>query len=82
MSVGFVGGQAQAPGLAGPGTDFETLDLVGDLRRVVGWPARAGSVSGVVGVAGSGVVVAAGLVGVLARYTGQSEVVLGLAGGG
>ncbi|MBB5827000.1 non-ribosomal peptide synthetase [Micromonospora carbonacea] len=86
MSVGFVGGQAQAPGLAGPGTDFETLDLVGDLRRVVGWPARAGSVSGVVswpvGVVGSGVVVAAGLVGVLARYTGQSEVVLGLAGGG
>ncbi|SCF50478.1 hypothetical protein GA0070563_1461, partial [Micromonospora carbonacea] len=58
MSVGFVGGQAQAPGLAGPGTDFETLDLVGDLRRVVGWPARAGSVSGVVswpvGVVGSG----------------------------
>ncbi|MEU8192132.1 AMP-binding protein, partial [Micromonospora carbonacea] len=86
MSVGFVGGQAQAPGLAGPGTDFATLDLVGDLRRVVGWPARAGSVSGVVswpvGVVGSGVVVVAGLVGVLARYTGQSEVVFGLAGGG
>ncbi|MFC5946298.1 AMP-binding protein, partial [Micromonospora harpali] len=59
---------------------------MGDLRRVVVWPARAGSVSGVVGwpagVVGSGVVVVAGLVGVLARYTGQSEVVLGLAGGG
>ncbi|MFC5946288.1 hypothetical protein, partial [Micromonospora harpali] len=67
MSVGFVGGPAQAPGLAAPGTDFETLDLVGDLRRVVVWPARAGSVSGVVGwpagVVGSGVVVVAGLVG-------------------
>ncbi|MFE9186012.1 hypothetical protein ACFYMB_22110, partial [Micromonospora haikouensis] len=66
--------------------DAGGLDLVGDLRRVVVWPARAGSVSGVVGwpagVVGSGVVVVAGLVGVLARYTGQSEVVLGLAGGG
>ncbi|MFF0825274.1 hypothetical protein ACFYUR_33340, partial [Micromonospora haikouensis] len=77
MSVGSVGGQAQAPGLAGPGTDFEALDLVGDLRRPVGWPARAGSVwrvvSWPVGVAGSGAAVVAGLVGVLARYTGQSE---------
>ncbi|MFF3857532.1 hypothetical protein, partial [Micromonospora sp. NPDC002575] len=77
MSVGFVGGQAQASGLAAPGADIETLDLVGDLRRPVVWPARAGSVSQVVGwpagVAGSGVVVVAGLVGVLARYTGQSE---------
>ncbi|MFG1804479.1 hypothetical protein ACGFI4_30460, partial [Micromonospora carbonacea] len=76
MPVGFADGAVDAGG----------LDLVGDLRRVVGWPARAGSVSGVVswpvGVAGSGVVVVAGLVGVLARYTGQSEVVLGLAGGG
>ncbi|MFG1902732.1 non-ribosomal peptide synthetase, partial [Micromonospora carbonacea] len=81
MPVGFADGAVDAGG----------LDLVGDLRRVVGWPARAGSVSGVVswpvgvvgsGVVGSGVVVAAGLVGVLARYTGQSEVVLGLAGGG
>ncbi|MBB5826999.1 non-ribosomal peptide synthetase [Micromonospora carbonacea] len=76
MPVGFADGAVDAGG----------LDLVGDLRRVVGWPARAGSVSGVVswpvGVVGSGVVVVAGLVGVLARYTGQSEVVLGLAGGG
>ncbi|MGY3519464.1 non-ribosomal peptide synthetase, partial [Micromonospora sp. PTRAS2] len=76
MPVGFADGAVDAGG----------LDLVGDLRRVVVWPARAGSVSGVVswpsGVAGSGVVVAAGLVGVLARYTGQSEVVLGLASGG
>ncbi|WP_431975282.1 hypothetical protein, partial [Micromonospora haikouensis] len=76
MPVGFADGAVDAGG----------LDLVGDLRRVVVWPARAGSVSGVVGwpsgVAGSGVVVVAGLAGVLARYTGQSEVVLGLGSGG
>ncbi|MFF3855527.1 non-ribosomal peptide synthetase, partial [Micromonospora sp. NPDC002575] len=76
MPVGFADGAVDAGG----------LDLVGDLRRPVVWPARAGSVSWVVGwpagVAGSGVVVVAGLVGVLARYTGQSEVVVGLAGGG
>ncbi|MEU8025486.1 hypothetical protein AB0B88_25090, partial [Micromonospora haikouensis] len=76
MPVGFADGAVDAGG----------LDLVGDLRRVVGWPARAGSVWRAVqwpaGAAGSGAAVVAGLVGVLARYTGQSEVVLGLASGG
>ena len=84
MSVGFVGGQAQATGVAGPGTDFEALDLMGDLRRPLGWPARAASQVRTVGAARpggaepAGTVVLAGLVGVLARYTGQGEVVLGL----
>ncbi|WP_405095195.1 non-ribosomal peptide synthetase [Micromonospora sp. NBC_01412] len=88
MSVGFVGGQAQAAGVAGPGADFEVLDLMGDLRRPLVWPARAASVvrtvelPDLVGSEPAGVVVLAGLVGVLARYTGQEEVALGLSSGG
>ncbi len=81
MSVGFVG-----------------VGVVGDLRRPVVWPARAGGVCRVVPVSvvgggvepvvaglehiGSAGVVVAGLVGVLARWTGQDEVVLGLSSGG
>ncbi|MFI1197840.1 AMP-binding protein, partial [Micromonospora sp. NPDC020750] len=88
MSVGFVGGQAQAANVARPGADFETLDLTGDLRRPLVWPARAASelrtleLPGLAGAEPAGVVVAAGLIGVLARYTGQEEVVVGLPGGG
>ncbi|MER5705893.1 non-ribosomal peptide synthetase, partial [Micromonospora sp. NPDC002296] len=69
---------------------------MGDLRRPLVWPARAGSVvravelsgvvgaelPGLVGAGRAGAVVLAGLVGVLARYTGQEEVALGLAAGG
>ncbi|MGN9767368.1 non-ribosomal peptide synthetase [Micromonospora sp. SD12] len=88
MSVGFVGGQAQATGLAGLGTDFEALDLMGDLRRPLAWPARAASQVRTLqlpvpaGVEPAGTVVLAGLVGVLARYTAQGEVVLGRSSGG
>ncbi|MEV5769548.1 hypothetical protein AB0L34_34060, partial [Micromonospora sp. NPDC052213] len=45
MSVGFVGGRAEAAGVAGPGTEFEALDLMADLRRPLVWPARAASQS-------------------------------------
>ncbi|MFI0797276.1 amino acid adenylation domain-containing protein, partial [Micromonospora rubida] len=75
-------------GVAGPGADFEALDLMGDLRRPLVWPARAASVvravelPDLVGAEPAGVVVLAGLVGVLARYTGQEEVALGLSSGG
>ncbi|MER5705957.1 non-ribosomal peptide synthetase, partial [Micromonospora sp. NPDC002296] len=88
MSVGFVGGQAQAANAAESGADFEALDLMGDLRRPLVWPARAASELRTVeppdlaGPEPAGVVVLAGLVGVLARYTGQEEVALGLAAGG
>ncbi|MER5338712.1 hypothetical protein, partial [Micromonospora sp. NPDC002717] len=88
MSVGFVGGQAQAAGGAGTGTDFEGLDLVGDLRRPTTWPARAASefravdLPNLAGGESAGTVVLAGVVGVLARYTGQGEVVVGLSSGG
>ncbi|WP_133305774.1 hypothetical protein, partial [Micromonospora sp. MW-13] len=88
MSVGFVGGQAQAAGVAGPGADFEALDLMGDLRRPLVWPARAASelrtleLPELAGPEPAGVVVLAGLVGVLARYTGQEEVALDLSSGG
>ncbi|MEU5950643.1 amino acid adenylation domain-containing protein, partial [Micromonospora sp. NPDC047465] len=88
MSVGFVGGRAEAAGVAGPGTDIEALDLMADLRRPLVWPARATSQSRTVelpdltGPEPAGVVLLAGLVGVLARYTGQHEVALGLTSGG
>ncbi|MFG3423843.1 hypothetical protein, partial [Micromonospora sp. NPDC048063] len=88
MSVGFVGGQAQAAGGAGTGTDFEVLDLVGDLRRPTTWPAPAASefrtvnLPDLAGAESAGAVVLAGVVGVLARYTGQGEVVVGLSSGG
>ncbi|MFG1780777.1 non-ribosomal peptide synthetase, partial [Micromonospora sp. NPDC049051] len=86
MSVGFVGAQAPTTGVAGP--DFEALDLMGDLRRPLAWPARAASESrtlalpGLPGPEPAGLVVLAGLVGVLARYTGQEEVALGVSSGG
>ncbi|MEH1099641.1 non-ribosomal peptide synthetase [Micromonospora sp. CPCC 205561] len=67
--------------------DAGTLDLVGDLRRPTVWPARAASVHRVLpswlpagGPAGD--VVVAGLVAVLARWTAQQEVVVGLPSGG
>ncbi|MFG3702888.1 AMP-binding protein, partial [Micromonospora sp. NPDC047620] len=88
MSVGFVGGRAEAAGVAGAGAEFEGLDLMADLRRPLVWPARAASQSRTVelpdltGPEPAGVVLLAGLVGVLARYTGQDEVALGLATGG
>ncbi|MEU4775674.1 amino acid adenylation domain-containing protein [Micromonospora sp. NPDC023644] len=85
MSVGFVGGRA---GVAGPGTGYEVLDLMGDLRRPLTWPARAASALRTLAPPDlacpepAGLVVLAGLVGVLARYTGQEEVALGLSAGG
>ncbi|MBQ1076527.1 amino acid adenylation domain-containing protein [Micromonospora sp. C31] len=88
MSVGFVGGHVPTTGVAGTGTGFEVLDLVGDLRRPLGWPARAASElrtlepPDLAGPEPAGLVVLAGLVGVLARYTGQEEVALGLSSGG
>ncbi|MDT0532195.1 amino acid adenylation domain-containing protein [Micromonospora sp. DSM 115977] len=86
MSVGLVGAQAPTAGVAGP--DFEALDLMGDLRRPLAWPARAASelrtlaLPDLAGPEPAGLVVLAGLVGVLARYTGQEEVALGLSSGG
>ncbi|WP_327028030.1 amino acid adenylation domain-containing protein [Micromonospora sp. NBC_01740] len=86
MSVGFVGGRAQATDVVGP--DFEVLDLMGDLRRPTAWPARAASefrpvdVPGPAGARPPGAVLLAGLLGVLARYTGQAEVAVGLSSGG
>ncbi|WP_133305775.1 hypothetical protein, partial [Micromonospora sp. MW-13] len=84
MSVGFTGAQA-ADGTAdaGPAATVETLDLVGDLRRPLVWPARAASVhrtlsSAPTGAAPAGTVVVAGLVAVLARWTAQEEIVVGL----
>ncbi|MEH0975302.1 non-ribosomal peptide synthetase, partial [Micromonospora sp. CPCC 205546] len=88
MSVGFVGAPAQATDVAGPGSDLEVLDLMGDLRRPTAWPARAASEFRAVrlpdraGAQSPGAVVLAGLLGVLARYTGQAEVVVGLSPGG
>ncbi|RLK24955.1 amino acid adenylation domain-containing protein [Micromonospora sp. M71_S20] len=88
MSVGFVDGRAPTTGVAGPGADHEALDLMGDLRRPLVWPARAASrlrtleLPGPAGPGPAGLVVLAGLVGVLARYTGQEEVALGLSSGG
>ncbi|MEV5769427.1 hypothetical protein AB0L34_33435, partial [Micromonospora sp. NPDC052213] len=88
MSVGSVGGQVRVVGVAGAGAEFEGLDLVGDLRRPLVWPARAASQSRTVelpdltGPEPAGVVLLTGLVGVLARYTGQDEVALGLTSGG
>jgi amino acid adenylation domain-containing protein len=88
MSVGFAGAQAgdDAAG-GGPGIDPEGLDLVGDLRRPASWPARAASVhrrlpTPPADLGPGGLVVVAGLVGVLARRTGQDEVVVGLPSGG
>ncbi|ADL45991.1 non-ribosomal peptide synthetase [Micromonospora aurantiaca (nom. illeg.)] len=84
MSVGIVG--AQATDVAGPG--FEILDLMGDLRRPAAWPARAASAYRPVdlpvpaGARSPGAVLLAGLLGVLARYTGQAEVAVGLSSGG
>ncbi|MGW4502930.1 AMP-binding protein, partial [Micromonospora sp. NPDC004336] len=84
MSVGIVAGAA---GAAGPGADFEALDLMADLRRPLLWPARAASQSrrpelpAWTGPEPAGVVLLAGLVGVLARYTGQDEVALGVSSG-
>ncbi|MEU4383617.1 hypothetical protein, partial [Micromonospora echinofusca] len=83
MSVGFVGG-----GVAASGTDFEVLDLVGDLRRPTVWPARAASefrtldLPGLAGARSPGAVVLAGVLAVLARHTGQGEVAVGLSSGG
>ncbi len=79
MSVGFGGAQAADGAVA--------LELVGDLRRPAVWPARAASVHRVLPawpsrVTPAGHVVVAGLVAVLARWTGQDEVVLGLAPAG
>ncbi|MDT0532193.1 amino acid adenylation domain-containing protein [Micromonospora sp. DSM 115977] len=82
MSVGFDGART-----VDGAVDAETLDLVGDLRRPTAWPARAASVHRVLpswpsnGGPGGDVVVA-GLVAVLARWTAQEQVVLGLASGG
>ncbi|MER7335966.1 MULTISPECIES: hypothetical protein, partial [unclassified Micromonospora] len=45
MSVGFVGGQVRVADVAGAGAEYEGLDLVGDLRRPLVWPARAASQS-------------------------------------
>ena len=82
MSVGFDG----AP-TADVAVDAEALDLMGDLRRPTVWPARAASVHRVLPSSPpndgpGGDVVVAGLVAVLARYTGQEEVVVGLSSGG
>ncbi|WP_326564156.1 amino acid adenylation domain-containing protein [Micromonospora peucetia] len=82
MSVGFDGAQAAAGAV-----DAEALDLVGDLRRPAVWPARAASVHRVLpswppDAGPASEVVVAGLVAVLARYTGQDEVVVGLSAGG
>ncbi|WP_433348929.1 non-ribosomal peptide synthetase [Micromonospora sp. CA-111912] len=102
MSVGSAGAQSVGTAIdTGPAGSAEALDLVGDLRRPLVWPARAASVvrgvewpgvagvewpgaewPGVAGAEPAGVVLLAGLVGVLARYTGQEEVVVGLPGGG
>jgi len=54
------------------------VDVVGDLRRPLVWPAKAGSVYRVMPSPG----VVAGLVAVLARWTRPDEVVLGLPAGG
>jgi amino acid adenylation domain-containing protein len=88
MSVELVDGPAETADAVGPGTDFETLDLLADLRRPLVWPARAATVSQAVELPGladresAGMVLLTGLVGVLARYTGQDTVTLGLASGG
>ncbi len=88
MSVGFVGAPSSAKGVDGPGTGYEALDLTGDLRRPPVWPAPAASALRTLeppdpaGPGPAGLVVLAGLVGVLARYTGQEEVALGLTSGG
>ncbi|MGK5673453.1 non-ribosomal peptide synthetase [Micromonospora sp. URMC 106] len=88
MPVGIVDRAAGAAGVAGPGADIETLDLSADLRRPLVWPARAASQSRTVAPAGptgpepAGVVLLAGVVGVLARHTGQDEVALGVSSGG
>ncbi|MEV0880055.1 amino acid adenylation domain-containing protein [Micromonospora echinofusca] len=81
MSVGFDGARSVAGAV-----DAGTLDLVGDLRRPTVWPARAASVHRVLpswlpdaGPAAD--VVLAGLVAVLARWTAQEEIVLGLSSG-
>ncbi|MEU9508670.1 amino acid adenylation domain-containing protein [Micromonospora sp. NPDC048170] len=63
--------------------DAVALELVGDLRRPTVWPARAASVHQVLpswptGVGSAGAVVVAGFVAVLARWTGQDEVVVRL----
>ncbi|MFG1780698.1 AMP-binding protein, partial [Micromonospora sp. NPDC049051] len=86
MSVGFVGGRAPATDVSGP--DVEMLDLMGDLRRPTVWPARAASefravdLPGLVGARSPGAVLLSGVLGVLARYTGQAEVAVGLSSGG
>ncbi|MER7415878.1 amino acid adenylation domain-containing protein [Micromonospora peucetia] len=82
MSVGFDGAQA-----VDGAVDAVALELVGDLRRPAVWPARAASVHQVLpswpsGVGPAGHVVVAGLVAVLARWTAQDEVVVGLSSGG
>ncbi|MFG3423344.1 amino acid adenylation domain-containing protein [Micromonospora sp. NPDC048063] len=86
MSVEFLPARAQAADVGGTGTDFEVLDLVGDLRRPAVWPARAASVFRALSPSlpggAAGEVVVAGLVAVLARWTGQGEVVVGLSSGG
>ncbi|SCL71976.1 amino acid adenylation domain-containing protein [Micromonospora citrea] len=75
MSVGYERARAGA-------VDAEALELVGDLRRPTAWPARAASAHRLLPGGATGEAVLAGLVGVLARYTGQSQVVVGLSSGG
>ncbi|MER5338326.1 hypothetical protein, partial [Micromonospora sp. NPDC002717] len=81
MSVGFERAQAVAGAV-----DAGALELVGDLRRPAVWPARAASVfralSSSLPAGTTGEVVVAGLVAVLARWTAQGEVVVGLSSGG
>ncbi|MGK5520137.1 non-ribosomal peptide synthetase, partial [Micromonospora sp. URMC 107] len=82
MSVGFDGART-----VDGAVDAGTPDLVGDLRRPTVWPARAASVHRVLpfrqpGDGPAGTVVVAGLVAVLARWTAQEQVVLGLSSGG
>ncbi|MEU4383507.1 non-ribosomal peptide synthetase, partial [Micromonospora echinofusca] len=81
MSVGFDGARSVAGAV-----DAGTLDLVGDLRQPTVWPARAASVHRVLpswlpDVGPAADVVLAGLVAVLARWTAQEEIVLGLSSG-
>ncbi|MGW4502403.1 AMP-binding protein, partial [Micromonospora sp. NPDC004336] len=75
MSVGFERAVAGA-------VDAEALELVGDRRRPTAWPAPAASAHRALTVGATGEAVLAGLVAVLARYTGQGRVALGLSSGG
>ncbi|SCL14177.1 amino acid adenylation domain-containing protein [Micromonospora nigra] len=78
MSVGFVGAQGVVGGRFDGDGAGGGVDLVGDLRRPVVWPARAATEVRVLeDVPASATMLLAGLVGVLARHTGQDEITIG-----